>query len=328
MLYVFSRFKECQNRFEKEKRSLWWKGVFFMDWMIAFFIHGASINDYFAYRFFYLRHSGRKEFITFRRHKKIQAICNPTLMDRELCRDKACFNRHFSAYLGRNWLDVSTCTFQEFCNFFKNYEVVFLKDISSFRGIGIKKLQSSDVNVEKLYQQLQTKKEANYILEEPIIENDELASFHPWSINTIRIVTVYNEKTDEVYLMNARIRMGNNKNNVDNFHFQGIGANIDIQSGVINSLGYDMFDNTYICHPLTGKQIVGFQIPCWEECKLFVEKAARMIPTVRYIGWDVVIGVNGNFSLIEANDNADHDFQQLYNKGLWKEYRKVLSKIH
>lgn len=128
--------------------------------------------------------------------------------------------------------------------------------------------------------------------------------------------------------MNARIRMGNNKNNVDNFHFQGIGANIDIQSGVINSLGYDMFDNTYICHPLTGKQIVGFQIPCWEECKLFVEKAARMIPTVRYIGWDVVIGVNGNFSLIEANDNADHDFQQLYNKGLWKEYRKVLSKIH
>ena len=88
-----------------------------------------------------------------------------------------------------------------------------------------------------------------------------------------------------------------------------------------------MFDKTYIYHPLTDRQILGYHIPYWNECKLFIEKAVRKLPTVRYVGWDIVIGMNGNFSLIEANDNADHDFQQLYNKGLWKEYCQVLKKI-
>ena len=80
-------------------------------------------------------------------------------------------------------------------------------------------------------------------------------------------------------------------------------------------------------HPITGKQILGYQIPYWEECKKFAEKAARHIPTVRYVGWDIVIMENGDFLLIEGNDNADHDFQQLHNKGLWKEYKVLLKQL-
>ena len=127
--------------------------------------------------------------------------------------------------------------------------------------------------------------------------------------------------------MNARIRIGNKQNNVDNFHYDGIGANIDIATGVITSLGYDTHNRTYVSHPITGKQIIGLQIPKWQECIQYIEKAVRHIPTIRYIGWDLVIQENGTLCLIEANDNADHDFQQLHNKGLWKEYKQLLCKI-
>lgn len=56
-------------------------------------------------------------------------------------------------------------------------------------------------------------------------------------------------------------------------------------------------------------------------------KAARHIPTVRYVGWDIVLLEGGKFLLIEGNDNADHDFQQLHYRGLWKEYKKMLKQL-
>ena len=96
---------------------------------------------------------------------------------------------------------------------------------------------------------------------------------------------------------------------------------------MIYTIGYDAHNTTDIVHPITGKQIIGAQIPYWEECKTFVERAARHIPSVRYIGWDIVIQSGGHFLLIEGNDNADHDFQQLHNCGLWKQYQSIIKRF-
>ena len=152
-------------------------------------------------------------------------------------------------------------------------------------------------------------------MEEQISQIQDLAEFHPWSINTIRIVTLYDTVKDTVHIMSARLRIGNKKNSVDNFHFYGIGANINIETGLIDSVGYDAYNKTYLVHPITKKQIIGFQMPYWNECKDFAVNVAKRIPTVRYIGWDIVMQENGHFVLIEGNDNADHDFQQLHYSG-------------
>ena len=78
---------------------------------------------------------------------------------------------------------------------------------------------------------------------------------------------------------------------------------------------------------MSGKRIVGFQIPFWQECKAFIERVARVTPQIRYVGWDVVVLPDGGFSLIEANDNADHDGQQIHNRGMWKEYRALIKEL-
>lgn len=67
------------------------------------------------------------------------------------------------------------------------------------------------MNAKDLYNELISDINSHYIAEEQITQISELANFHPWSINTIRIVTVYDTINDKVHIMNARLRMREQK---------------------------------------------------------------------------------------------------------------------
>lgn len=323
-LRYLKKFSNLSVAYTGADVSFLYMNIMAIDWLISYVVHGASFTDYFAYGFYKLRYIGRSEYITCRWHKKIQAICNPIISDREIFRNKVIFNEKFSDLLGRSWLDVENVTIEVFAKFFRDHPFVFVKDVNGYCGIGIKKYESSECDSKKLFYELVSHRDAHFILEEAITQHEKLSEFHPWSINTIRIVTIYDNTNDIVYIMNARLRMGNLKNSIDNFHAKGICANIDIETGIICSVGYDKQNNEYVEHPITHKQIVGFQIPYWESCKQFVIRVAKRVPTVRYVGWDIVIQNDGTFLLIEGNDNADHDVQQLHNKGLWKQYKSII----
>lgn len=323
--YIFDRYEEML-RIYMGRRNILAKSCYFIDWLLAMIVYGASVSDYFAYGFYEKRANGRRKYITYRKHKKIQKICNDK-KNIEICRNKLKFNEYFSDCLGREWIDLEKTDYDAFKDFVIKYDCFFVKDVEGFRGIGTTKYNTRECDLPSLYSMLRGNIDAHFIVEEPLSQIGILSEFHPWSINTIRIVTVYDTISGEVHIMNARIRMGNHKNSVDNFHFAGIGANIDVASGVIDSVGYNVCNETFIQHPLTGKQIIGVRIPYWNECKNFIIACAKKIPKVRYIGWDIVIKDDAQFILLEANDNADHDFQQLHYKGLWKEYKSILKVI-
>lgn len=323
--YLISRFQQMKHDYIGNTscfKTCW----YIVDYLFTLLIYGTSISDYFAYGFYKLRPTGKNEYITYRRFQWILRTANKQ-EDIHLCRNKLDFNKHFSTFLGREWIDTNSATREELLQFIQKHPIFFTKDVLGFRGDGVRRIDSTSININEFLNDLLNQKDAHYILDEPLTEIQVLKELHPWSINTIRVVTFYDSKNDKVHYMNARIRIGNKQNNVDNFHYDGIGANIDIATGVITSLGYDTHNRTYVSHPITGKQIIGLQIPKWQECIQYIEKAVRHIPTIRYIGWDLVIQENGTLCLIEANDNADHDFQQLHNKGLWKEYKQLLCKI-
>lgn len=323
----FRRFEERRAVFIGSDISWFTKIWYYIDYLFALIYYGASINDYFAYGFYKLRHSGRNEYITYRRYHKIMNICNSQSVI-DICRSKLKFNQYFSDYIGREWIDLNTSSVDEFILFTKKHNSFFVKDILGYRGIGIKRYESKDiVDLKKFYNGLLYEKQSYFIIEQPIYQNEELKEFHPWSVNTIRITTLFDTTNNIVHFMNALIRMGNKRNSVDNFHFEGIAASIDIETGIVKTVGYDSNNKTYLTHPETGKQIIGFHIPYWDDCKTFIEKSARRLPAVRYVGWDLVIKSDNTFCLIEANDNADHDFQQMYNKGLWQQYKQILKQI-
>ena len=247
--------------------------------------------------------------------------------DKDICRSKLQFNQYFSEFLGREWLDVSVCSQADFRAFASKHSCIFVKEILGFRGNSVKKYQTNETDVDALYLQLRADKNGHYIVEEAIREDASLRDFHPWSVNSIRIVTMFNTTTDKVIFMNARLRVGNNRNSVDNTHYDGIASDINVETGIVEAKGYDTYNHLYLKHPITGKMMLGFQIPKWDECLAFVERAARKLPTVRYVGWDVVLKDDGEFCLIEANDNADHDSQQMHKRGLWKDYKQILKQL-
>lgn len=324
-LSYIRRFRDLQKTYTGSPSNFAF--LFYLaDYILSFVIHGASFFDYFAYDFYKSRNKRKKDFITYRRHKKIQKICNPDRNEILICRDKRAFNNRFSPYIQRKWLDVDKSTYEQFHNFINTSKgKIFIKGADGFCGNDVRSEIKENINPERLYRELQSK--GNYIIEEGIRQSKELSEFNPTSVNTIRITTIYDPNIDKVYIMKANIRIGRKNSDIDNLHAGGLAAHIDINTGIIYSPAYDKNNNFFIYHPDSKKQIVGYQIPFWEECKKFVVEAAKSLPGVRYIGWDIVAMEKGNFCLIEANDNADHDIQQLNGKGLWKEYKTILNTL-
>lgn len=120
--------------------------------------------------------------------------------------------------------------------------------------------------------------------------------------------------------------MGVNNSHLDNFSSGGIGAPVDIDTGIIFYPATNKLGQEYLIHPDSKKQIVGFKIPNWEEYKNFALKLALKFPTMRYIGWDIVKDKQGNYTVIEGNRNAGTSLMEcnlLY--GLLPIYNKFLN---
>ena len=150
-------------------------------------------------------------------------------------------------------------------------------------------------------------KNEDIILEEYIDQLKEVAEFHPSSVNTIRVTTVF--KDSKVHIMNAAFRMGNNFANIDNHAAGGIVAAIDKETGVVSSSGIDKYSNRYLYHPVTNKQIIGYSIPFWEEIINLAKELATVIPEIGYVGWDIALTESGPL-LIEGNYRGMFDVQQ------------------
>ncbi|MNI70256.1 hypothetical protein D3C73_1260580 [compost metagenome] len=100
----------------------------------------------------------------------------------------------------------------------------------------------------------------------------------------------------------------------DNFGQGGIVAEIDLETGVVKSLGKNKKMDVYLRHPLTNYLFTGFQIPKWNEVIALVKNIAKEIETMRYVGWDVAI-TNDYVEVIEGNNLADPIFIQVFNEG-------------
>ena len=294
-----------------------------IDWLIALIFSGASFYDYFAYGFSKKRYSGRDDFMTFRKHSKIQKLYNDQRKIKVM-RDKELFNEIFKDYLGRESHEFKNLSKEEFVHFFESNEEIFIKDSFGLCGknIGVYNIKETDAH--QLYNQLKSDSSIKYLIESCMKQHDSIARLHPWSINTIRIVTLYDKISDKVEIVCARQRIGNFKNRVDNFHQGGLCAVIDLDTGIISSVGYDKNGKQYVRHPLTQEIIPGFQEPNWEACKRFACKMAKIVPEVGYVGWDIVVLQDGSFAVIEGNDNADHDVQQIDGNGIWPKYKRII----
>ena len=258
----------------------------------------------YQYEFWGLTEKEKKEFVSRAEMQSVyRRMVKPEI--RRCFYNKSLFLQRYSSNVHRKWLVAREASFEQFLEMVGSFDCI-AKPIDGTLGNGIFKIKRGHpTNGRMLYDDCVKK---NILVEECVVGCDELEAFHPASLNTIRVVTISNEEKDVVF--GAFLRMGNNGRCVDNAHAGGIFAQINVESGIVESDGVTTGGMNFSTHPYSGILIKGFKIPRWEEIKNVCVKAAKVMPGTYFVGWDVCILQDGQIELIEANHAPDFDLMQ------------------
>jgi len=163
--------------------------------------------------------------------------------------------------------------------------------------------------------------DSSYFCEEFFAQSGPLGEVNPSSVNTVRIVTL--NDTEDIHIMAAFVRFGGKGAVVDNFHNQGFGCEVDIETGIIVSGGVDKQGNRIVVHPASGKIVCGIQIPQWKKVIAMAKEAALVHPEIGFTGWDFAVS-NDKINIIEANEQPNFGIQGRTGRGVLPEYKEVM----
>lgn len=169
-------------------------------------------------------------------------------------------------------------------------------------------------------------REGRFLVQEKLHQHDALSKLNPSCINTVRIITIANEKR-EIGVFNAFLRLGADQNSfVDNRAKGGIGVGVNLETGQLKARGFvhEAFGTTYERHPITGVSFEEYQLPFWDRTCQLVKQAHRQFFMIQSIGWDVVISENGPI-LLEGNDNWEIGGPQDTAGGLKQRWEELTS---
>lgn len=269
--------------------------------------YGTGYTDYELNEWWTLNAEQRSTYITRGINNSIMKMCNDP-ESYHLLNNKDDFNKLFDDCLGRKWIKVSESSFEDFEKFMDGLKYIIIKPLDACCGEGVRKLCADDYSsLREMYDYICASK--SNLAEEYIVQHSEMAGMYPLSVNTLRIVTIL-DKDGEAHIIYAFMRIGNGGRVVDNLNAGGMAAPIDIDRGVISNVAFDKDFNYYDVHPYTGTKIEGFEIPRWDEAKALVLGAAKRVPTLRYVGWDVAI-TESKAVFVEANQHPGHDILQM-----------------
>lgn len=233
--------------------------------------------------------------------KKDNPIEKRTILD-----DKRLFYQHYKEFFVHNVYKL-----EDFENdktriqkvLLENEKIVF-KESDGKCGAGVLVKETKDFSNENM---IKFMKNNHYDMVETFInQHSDIQSLSPSAVNTVRIFTRINSN-GAYNVLGCRMRISVNST-VDNLAAGNLAAPIGLKTGKIAgpAVYSDITKPAETVHPITGKTIVGFQVPYWDEILEMVKKAHLSHPQNRSIGWDVVVTENGP-GLIEGN----HDWCKL-----------------
>jgi hypothetical protein len=224
-------------------------------------------------------------------------------------------------------LDMNEMNFVDFKHNFLNryYKKIFIKPFYGKGGKGIfifhlngkNKYQTNNgLILDEEFLEKIGKKE-DYIIQPGIEQTFELSKIYPYSVNTFRIIT--ENKNNNIKVLYAVLRMGRNKNELDNLSQNGICVPIDCSTGEMGEYAISLKCEMFEKHPDTNFAFHGYLISNWSEIKELVKKNAEKISQFSYIAWDVALTDEGPIT-IEANLRYGLDGVQIALNGLRELY--------
>lgn len=147
------------------------------------------------------------------------------------------------------------------------------------------------------------------IVQKVLLQDARMAAFSPYSVNTLRIVTMLTRQRN-VIIMGASMRSGVAKSFVDNWSAGGVAVGIDSETGKLKKYGYDRNWKRYESHPTTGVVFENYMIPEWDRICSAAAKIQKAFLFYRILGLDIAIEQSGEPVLIEINGAPDFVAQE------------------
>lgn len=142
------------------------------------------------------------------------------------------------------------------------------------------------------------------IAQDIITQHAMMAAFSPYSVNTVRIVTMITLR-GEAILVNASIRTGVGESIVDNFTAGGVSTGIDRETGTLKKYAYDKKSRRYVSHPNSGVVFENYPVPEWDRIRDWALAIQKAFSFYKLLGFDIAIDEDGQPILIEINCMPD-----------------------
>ena len=274
--------------------------------------YGAGYYDYMIFEYDQMDEAQRATYMTRMTNKALMTKMNDAAYTHFFDRKNE-FYKTFSAYLGREFLDLSSCSRGELAAFLAERREVMAKPAEGECGHGIEKIRLDRfATVDEACEYLLAPENGFGVAEDVIVQHPEMRRLYPDSVNCLRMTTLL--VNGRAHMLYAVLKTGNNGNFVDNLESGGFACHVDRETGVVCGPGHtssSISDARLVeVHPATGVAFRGFKVPFYREAADLVCRAAMEVPQVRYIGWDVCITESGP-AIIEGNNYAAYDFPQL-----------------
>lgn len=156
----------------------------------------------------------------------------------------------------------------------------------------------------------------NYIVQEFVEQDDYINNVFSQSTNTIRVITMREKNSNNIYVSWAAQRIGTTKTApVDNWSVGGLSSLVDIDQGTLGSAKY--YDRktkkliSYNQHPDSGQDISNIIIPRWDQVKSDLLCAHKSLPSIYFIAWDIVVTKAG-YKVLEVNNTTGVEHIQVH----------------
>ena len=292
--------KEAAKQVDCSKRS---QVSIFFDAIYCRFKYHATFEEYLMYHFYNHKNRYRKNFfLKYHQRNEFKKINT----GKSFTRSKFRFHMMIPEFYSREMILTSVSGEQGFVEFAKKHKKIVVKpDFGSLgKNVSIFKYED-DEQARKFYAEFTE----DMVCEEYIQQHERMNALNPYSVNSLRIVSFLTD--GEVKIIAATLRTGSKSGVVvDNMCSDGIGAQIETSTGIISTHGFDYHGNTYVNHPVSGVQFLGFNIPNWDEVIQRVNQAHKKLSQCRIFGWDIAITQSG-VDIIEANNKPGVPIMQM-----------------
>lgn len=297
--------------------------VILIDMFFCLIFYGMYPDGYRHIGFSHMKTAERKKHIGFHAYNRIMKRFNQTRGYSALFLNRYYFSKVFADLYGRTAYRSLTISTDEYAELCRGGRFIY-KPLCGVAGQSIKLFDADRTAPNEAAAMLRSL--PNGIIEPIIPQHEALNSLYPNAVNPVRVTTVYKDGKCSMIYGTLSLGLGLGFANASQ---DAIFAIVDVNNGSVISNAYGYDHKKYVTHPLTNRQIKGFEIPMWDEVKALLEKAAARVPEIGFVGWDIAITPNGPL-LIEGNHDGGfigYQFYELRDEGIDTETKKLFDPL-